>query len=373
MSVVDKIVAEWAFRCKKGYPDLENPDDMKILKKIYSEFGIIMEANEPQEEEDELEFEPDDSQKDDEIDFDSDEESAQDATTPKPTGRATYEDVILNGLKTDQIPGIQGKASNYKLKPGGKEIKITNSHDLKIFKELYKQAPPKGTEQAGSAASKGSGHGEIALYWLLSQTGIPVQDSRGGGNADLLVNGVGVEVKSFPKGKDMVQLGRVGKYTTELLKLNTVFGINALLTTFAGTGRKKLPPNAIHANGADIVEACKHVLAVYAMKEKMQQYGLTFFDSMYSKIDEVIAHAKNTENADELAATLLKDLLKAKFTDKPIGKDNAGGYMVNVTPDGDIDYTYVTLEAIDLIPTEKIINGVSINQGIINYSRSFFN
>jgi len=50
MSTVDKIVAEWAFRCKKGYPDTNNPDDMKILKEIYSQFGIVMEEEEPKEE-----------------------------------------------------------------------------------------------------------------------------------------------------------------------------------------------------------------------------------------------------------------------------------------------------------------------------------
>ena len=43
MSVIDKVVVEWAFRCKKGYPDMNNPDDMKILKEIYSEFGIATE------------------------------------------------------------------------------------------------------------------------------------------------------------------------------------------------------------------------------------------------------------------------------------------------------------------------------------------
>ena len=43
MSVVDKIVSEWAFRCKKGYPDMNNPDDMKILKEIYSEYGVVLE------------------------------------------------------------------------------------------------------------------------------------------------------------------------------------------------------------------------------------------------------------------------------------------------------------------------------------------
>lgn len=51
MNVVDKIVNEWAFRCKKGYPDMKNPDDMKILKEIYSEFGITLkEEDEPAQE-----------------------------------------------------------------------------------------------------------------------------------------------------------------------------------------------------------------------------------------------------------------------------------------------------------------------------------
>lgn len=53
MSVVDKIVAEWAFRCKKGYPDMNNPDDMKILKEIYSEFGIVMKEEKPQQQSEE--------------------------------------------------------------------------------------------------------------------------------------------------------------------------------------------------------------------------------------------------------------------------------------------------------------------------------
>jgi hypothetical protein len=45
MSVIDKIVNEWAFRCKKGYPDMNNPNDVKILKEIYSQFGIVMEED----------------------------------------------------------------------------------------------------------------------------------------------------------------------------------------------------------------------------------------------------------------------------------------------------------------------------------------
>ena len=51
MSVIDKIVNEWAFRCKKGYPDMNSPDDIKILKEIYSEYGVVLEEEKPEEEE----------------------------------------------------------------------------------------------------------------------------------------------------------------------------------------------------------------------------------------------------------------------------------------------------------------------------------
>lgn len=43
MNIVDKIVTEWAFRCKKGYPDVNDPQDMRILSEIYSEYGITLE------------------------------------------------------------------------------------------------------------------------------------------------------------------------------------------------------------------------------------------------------------------------------------------------------------------------------------------
>jgi hypothetical protein len=57
MSVVGKIINEWAFRCKKGYPDMNNPDDMRILKEIYSEYGIVLEeAREEQNTDDEVNF-----------------------------------------------------------------------------------------------------------------------------------------------------------------------------------------------------------------------------------------------------------------------------------------------------------------------------
>lgn len=50
MNVVDKILTEWAYRCKKGYPDMNNPDDMKILKELYSKYEIVTEEEQPTKE-----------------------------------------------------------------------------------------------------------------------------------------------------------------------------------------------------------------------------------------------------------------------------------------------------------------------------------
>ncbi len=48
MNVVDKILTEWAYRCEKGYPDMNNPADMKILRELYSKYGITVEAKDSQ-------------------------------------------------------------------------------------------------------------------------------------------------------------------------------------------------------------------------------------------------------------------------------------------------------------------------------------
>lgn len=49
MNVVGKLLTEWAYRCKKGYPDMNNPEDMKILQEIYAEYGIVMEEKKEEE------------------------------------------------------------------------------------------------------------------------------------------------------------------------------------------------------------------------------------------------------------------------------------------------------------------------------------
>jgi len=39
---IDNLVNEWAYRCEKGYPDMDSPSDLRLLKVILKEQGITM-------------------------------------------------------------------------------------------------------------------------------------------------------------------------------------------------------------------------------------------------------------------------------------------------------------------------------------------
>jgi hypothetical protein len=41
-NVIDKLLLEWSWRCEKGYPDINNPADKKVLDKLLAEYGITL-------------------------------------------------------------------------------------------------------------------------------------------------------------------------------------------------------------------------------------------------------------------------------------------------------------------------------------------
>ena len=43
---IDALLSEWAYRCKKGYPDMDSPSDLHILKTILKEQGISLPLSE---------------------------------------------------------------------------------------------------------------------------------------------------------------------------------------------------------------------------------------------------------------------------------------------------------------------------------------
>jgi len=337
MNIVDRIVNEWAFRCKKGYPDLNNPEDMKILNEIYSEFGIQVTS--------EIKEEQEVMRKKKEI--------------PASIG---YAAVIKHALG-EEIPEVKG---NYTLPSSTGELTI-QAEDLETFKKLYKISPPKAGQEVGEAGSKGSGHGEIAVYWLLSKN-YDVKDTRGGGNADLILNNtIGLEIKSFPETANSIVIGRIGAYSTVLKGLNTLFSISALYVEFKESPRKKLPPNAIHATAEDLRTANKALVQV-ANQESLRSYKAPFIQSMFKQLDDLI-NTYGKDGVENIAGNLMKALLIAKFEDKP----GDGGYLLNVTEKGKIECIHILLNKLRELDPDKVLSeGTKINQGILYFNKALF-
>jgi hypothetical protein len=55
-NVIDKLLLEWSWRCEKGYPDINNPADKKVLDKLLAEYGVSLDniKNKLQEQEEDL-------------------------------------------------------------------------------------------------------------------------------------------------------------------------------------------------------------------------------------------------------------------------------------------------------------------------------
>lgn len=134
MNITDKLVTEWAFRCKKGYPDMNNPEDLEVLREIYAEYGIIMEADE-----------------------DSSSKDRKQRTAPTKLPLAQYHGQYIpivgkTGEKLyvkkedfdEKTKQVKPNAKYYKLEPKGK--------GAGIYQNIYKEVPP--TTGASSQVSK---------------------------------------------------------------------------------------------------------------------------------------------------------------------------------------------------------------------------
>lgn len=326
MTVTDKILNEWSFRCHDGIVDMNDPKKKTILEEILKEFNI------------------------NEIDIISE-------------GDETYDKVIKNSLKVEEIPQVQG---SYEL---GKDTNI-NGEDAEIFKKLYPIAPPKKDKGIESAGSKGSGNGEIAVYWLFAhQQGHTAKDARGSGNPDLIIDNVGTEIKALDSTKK-IAIGRIGSYTESLNDLNVLMGIDALSIEFQSSGKKQTPPNAFNATVDDIIQACRHLLEVYnnsELRDIGKVFNIDFISSMYNRLDKLIEKYK-PESSEELAADILKGFIIQKFSSKP----GIPGYVVNVSSGGSLEYTYITQEKIDNLNTDNILKNAELRQGALVFKSNLF-
>lgn len=276
----------------------------------------------------------------------------------------TYDQVIKSALKVDTIPQVINK---YKL---GTSVKVSGP-DLLIFKELYPITPPKKGEEVGSAGTKGSGNGEIALYWLFKyqNPSIPTEDSRGIDNPDLIIDGHGVEVKSMSTPE--LSLGRFGhkEYKEISLLLNDIFSLYALSSLIAH--KKSRIPTSSNFNQDELKEALKSVIELHN-DEKLKDLKDAFpiIGNVYKKT-QIIFDKLSLEgdfNQEEAGGAVLKKLLIVKLSRKLILNSGKPGYIVNISSDGQLKYYEVTKEKLETLDNKLIMtnNNVTAKQSFIS-------
>ena len=274
-----------------------------------------------------------------------------------------YDIVIKDALKVDQIPLVKGK---YKLGESG----TVQGSDKDTFIKLYKVAPPTADKGIGSAGSKGSGNGEIALYWLFKyqSPSIPAKDSRGSDNPDLIIDGHGVEVKSM-ESNDLA-LGRFGheEYKEIILLLNDIFSLYALSSVIAH--KKPRIPTVSNFNQNELKEALKSVIELHN-DEKLKELKDAFpiIGNVYKKTQIIFDKLSLEGNFDEVEAggAVLKKLLTIKLTRKLNLNSKEPGYIVNIISSVEIKYYKVTTEMLENLDNKKIMdsNNVTAKQSFL--------
>lgn len=321
MNIVDKLYTEWAWRTKSGVPDVNNPEDKTILDNILSELDLPLQ-------EETVIIEADGSEYDQLI---------------------SYYLFDGNTNKISEIPGVNKKYSV------GKDDKV-DSTDMEIYNKLYPVTPPKQGKEIGTAGTKGAGNGEVALYWLLSRSGVNVKDGRGSDAPDLRIdNTIGLEVKSY--GDRVITLGRFGNDYDTRKKLGYVLGLDVLISNLTGTERA---PSIDSFNKEELIRGFG-TMSKFSSNKNLREASKEFdlIKDIYSKIDS-LSNDLNLEQGfapREGAAAILRQLLTTKAKNKP----GDGGYIVDVSEDGRIKYTQVTQSKIDSLDSDTIIKYVSAN------------
>jgi hypothetical protein len=330
MNLIDKLYTEWAWRSKTGTPSMDNAEDKAILDKLIKELTPVNES---------------------ELNIVTEEDDLYD----RKIALSLFNDQSL----INQIPAVENKIT---IKPG--EFNV-GSKDLETWKKLYPVKPPKKDKDITSAGSAGVGNGEIALYWLLKWSGIPnVQDGRGGGDPDIKVGtgdtALGLEVKSYET--KVMSLGRFGSDKASRAILSTVLGIDTLVSDLTDAKRN---PSVDTFNRKELTRAFD-TFSKFSANQNLRKAGQQFgvIQSIFNTIDEVLTNLELPSNLtpEQGAAAILRKLLHTKAKSKP----RFGGYMVNVSAAGKINFDLVTEEKINTASDETILNNVYANGAALN-------
>ena len=387
---LDELLLEWSYRSEKGYPSMDNPSDILILKEILEKLNlpidnILDELETSYADKDGkpgkagLEPSPYDSDEDEEetpketpektIDTDGD-------TIPdSPDGDSQYDAVIRAHLGLSNNQPIPKPKHKYPFNSSGGTFSIqVKGDDLKHWQDFWTLTPPKAGEEVGTT-SKGSGDGEISLYWLYqhSDSGVNAEGTQGADNPDLEFNGLGVEVKAFKGHIGKQGLGRFGQDVEQLKMLGVIFGINTLATQFKGIPedgkRADKDVNPLTWDGKNLKDAMEEVINF--QKIDLEQLasipGYDIFEKIKENMDFLNEKLGNYTSAEEGARAMALEFIKPKIARKP----GDGGFLVNVLKSGDCRFWKIEYDkVVDNADALKHI-GASQAQMKVNFEELF--
>jgi hypothetical protein len=240
-----------------------------------------------------------------------------------------------------------------------------SGEDARVFAELFEKTPSKSN---GDTQTKGSGNGEVSVYWLFSQSGHNVVDERGSDKPDLKIDNIGVEVKAYDS--SVVTLGKFAKDKESLRLLNIVFGFKALVSTLEGNKKEANPANF---TDKDLVQAFD-LMFEFSKNEELrtmaEKNGFNIITELYNKINNVKSSLNlQSDDSKAAAAAILRQLAINKLERKP----GIPGYILNVKKNGIGVFHKITKEAVENASDATILDSIKINQAQIdmNFQKIF--
>ena len=346
---LNELLLEWSYRSEKGYPSMDNPSDILILREILEQLDLptddilnkVSYANKDGKKGiTSLEPSSYDNEDSEEIPENppTPEEEEEEEEEETLGGYTEYDELIMSYLGVDEIP----KSKNtYKFSKSTFDIQV-KPNDLDIWKKLWTAKPKKKT--GDKTETLGVGKGELSLYWLFnhsqSSTAGKLAEGRGDDAPDLWFNGDGidgVEVKAYGKPNGVIDVGRFGKFRDNLKMLNTVFGIAGLAATFDGNVEDQKQKNALTWAGSDLEEAFKkaHTLSQVDLEQIANIWPI--FTSIKKNIDYLESQLGGFQSAEEGAKKLAYKFIGDKLARKP----GWGGHLADLSIGGFIRFWHI--------------------------------
>lgn len=228
---------------------------------------------------------------------------------------------------------------------GGKLI--INDDDKETFINLFKVAP-----------NKSIGNGELSIYWLFNNN--KVIENRGGNKADLIINNVECEIKSYPFNKPKITLGKWSEDNESRYLINNIFSCYNIMVTSSFKSEIKF-------NIDDIKNSYDLIMDVF-IKSFYEKENL-IIGKIYDKCLDVLSKVSGS-NSEELSKNLIIQIVETKINKKPGNK----GYVINLSPNDptDINIYKIDINKLKNLTYQELKDNIYIGSGEIKVNYKIF-